>query len=194
MLQHLITSLLAFASTNTDDLFILVLFFAAENARKSAIISGQYLGIGVLVTISFIGAHIGNFVDQRYVGLLGFFPIYLALRAMYAYFKTSDAADPEPVDTAAPGALAVAGVAIANGADNIGVYVPLMTTMSGQEKLVMIIVFGCMTFVWCMLASYLASHPIITRQLDRSGHIITPLVLFCLGVFILVDSGTFSLL
>ncbi len=44
-----------------------------------------------------------------------------------------------------------------------------------------------MTYAWCLLASYLAGHPLIAKQLDKYGHVIMPIVLFCLGIFILIE-------
>jgi cadmium resistance protein CadD (predicted permease) len=89
---------------------------------------------------------------------------------------------------------AIAGITIANGGDNIGVYIPLLTTMAPIEKIQMVIVFVVLVYVWCMAAKKLAGHPPIARQLDRYGHIMMPIVLFLLGIFILYESSTLSLL
>jgi cadmium resistance protein CadD (predicted permease) len=187
----MITSILAFISTNIDDIFILTLFFGSKKFSKTTIVSGQFLGIGVLVIISLIGAYIGNFIGPRYIGLLGLFPIYLAVRQLITLFRSSH--DDENVDVKASGILAIAGVTIANGGDNIGVYVPLLATMSLNDKLQLVIIFIIMTYTWCLLASYLAGHPLVAKQLDKYGHVIMPVVLFCLGIFILIESDSFSL-
>jgi cadmium resistance protein CadD (predicted permease) len=44
-----------------------------------------------------------------------------------------------------------------------------------------------------MAARYLARHPVVAGYLDRFGNIITPLVLFALGIFILWESRSFFL-
>ena len=199
MLQNLITSILAFASTNVDDIFILMLFSGGRKLRSSSIFLGQYLGIGALVVTSFAGAYLGGFFDPRYVGFLGLFPIYLAVKQFIALLKTPSGeagTEEEPEVNATgifSGILAVAGVTIANGADNIGVYVPLLATMTAAEKTQLIVVFAIMTYLWCLAAKYLASHPLIARQLSRYGHIIMPVVLLVLGVYILMVSRSLSL-
>jgi len=194
MLQHIITSVLAFVSTNIDDIFILMLFFGSRKIKESNIVLGQYLGIGALVALSFIGSFVGSFLDQRYVGFLGLFPIYLAIKQAIDLFRHKETEeDAEPV-AKSTGALAVAGVTIANGADNIGVYVPLLTTMTYLEQIQMIAIFAGMTYIWCLTGKYLASHPLVAKQLDRFGHIIMPVVLLLLGVFILFESNSLSLL
>ena len=77
-METILTSIIAFASTNIDDLFILTLFFGDKRYKPLDIYLGQYLGIIVLIAISVSGSLIGNFIDSKYIGLLGLFPIYLA--------------------------------------------------------------------------------------------------------------------
>lgn len=195
MLGNLITSIFAFAATNIDDIFILMLFYGNRKVKGVDIVLGQFTGIGTLVLISFIASYVGNFIDQRYVGILGLFPIYLAIKHIIDHLKNRhDTVQENELVVRSTGFIAIAGVTIANGADNIGVYVPLLTTMEYLEKIQLLMVFLVMTYIWCVLARFLASRPLIARQLDKYGHIIMPIVLFSLGLFILIESGTASLL
>jgi len=194
MQQHVITSLLAFVSTNIDDIFILMLFFGSRKIKESRIVMGQYLGIGTLVALSFVGSFVGNFLDQRYVGLLGMFPIYLAIKQTIALVRHNKTDEDAEAIVKSTSVFAIAGVTVANGADNIGVYVPLLTTMTYMEQIHMVVIFAAMTYLWCLTGKYLASHPLVARQLDRFGHIVMPVVLFLLGLFILFESNSFSLL
>lgn len=196
MIENIITSVLAFVSTNIDDIFLLTLFYGTRKFKSIQIILGQYLGIGTLVLISFVGSYIGSFFDERYIGFLGLFPIYLAIRhivEMIKKDKSDDDEGSEQVKISNAGVVAIAGVTIANGGDNIGVYIPLLTTMSYVEKTALIIIFVVMTYVWCLSAKYLASHPLIAKQLDKYGHVIMPIVLLALGVFIIRESNSLSL-
>lgn len=187
MTEVLITSLLASVSTNIDDIFILMLFFGSKKYSSTQIFLGQYLGIAALVIVSYIFAQIGNFIDPRYIGLLGLFPIYLAIRQCISLLK-SGAAEDSNVDPDKAGILAVAGVTIANGSDNIGVYVPLFATLSNSQMIMLITVFLIMTFVWCVIGKYLARHPLLAKSIARFGHIVMPIILFLLGVYILFES------
>jgi len=193
LIQNLVTSILAFVSTNIDDVFILMLFYSSARFQKSSIVAGQYLGITTLVVISFIASYIGSFVDQRYIGILGLFPIYLAIKQVVAQLRNSDGEDNPGTNLKSSGIVAIAGVTIANGADNLGVYIPLLTTMSAAEKIQLIGVFAIATYLWCRIAQYLASHPLIAKQLSKYGHVIMPAVLLLLGIVILFESRTFSL-
>ena len=85
-----LTSVLAFASTNIDDLFLLTLFFGDKRFKTRDICLGQYLGIGMLLVISYLGVRLGSQVDIRYVGLLGVIPIYLGISQFAGAFRISE--------------------------------------------------------------------------------------------------------
>jgi cadmium resistance protein CadD (predicted permease) len=171
-----------------------MLFYGSRKFRSGTIILGQYLGITTLVAIALIGSFVGNFLDPRYVGLLGLFPIYLGIKGFVAMRKHTETS--EEINTAPNAAefLSIAGVTIANGSDNIGVYIPLMSTMKQSEKIEMIIIFAIMTYLWCFTGKFLSSRPMIARQIDKFGHIIMPFVLLSLGIFILFESGSMTLI
>ena len=196
-MEIILTSILAFASTNIDDIFILTLFFGDKRYKTTDVYLGQYLGIIVLIAISVTGSLIGNFVDSKYIGLLGLFPIYLALRQSLGLIKgenDDEKLEQEEKSISKTGTLSVATVTIANGGDNIGTYVPLFATLTMWDKSIMISLFLIMTSIWLITAKYLTTHPLMARAISKYGHIITPIVLFLLGLFILKENGSFNLL
>lgn len=89
MLSSIITSIISFASTNIDDIFVLMLLYAQVDIKmkKKYIVIGQYLGIGILVVLSLLGAFGLHFVPQKYVGLLGVIPVTLGIKAWIDYKK-----------------------------------------------------------------------------------------------------------
>jgi len=196
MLRSIITAILAFASTNVDDIFLLMLFFGLKKYKPSTIILGQYLGIAALVVISLALAFVGSFISPRYVGFLGLFPIYLAIKQVIDFIrdKSGPGAEGVQISGARFGAIAVAGVTIANGGDNIGIYIPLFTTMEVLEKAILCIVFTIMVYFWCIIARYLAAHRLLANSLSKYAHVIMPIVLFGLGIFILYESKSLTLI
>lgn len=194
MLETIITSILAFASTNLDDIFILMLFFGSKRFTVSKIIIGQYIGIGALVIASLLLSLIGNFIDPRYIGFLGLFPIYLAIKQFIELIRSKDSETEINLDKKGNDLLILAGVTIANGSDNIGVYVPLFTEMTSAEKTIMMVVFVIMTGVWCLAGWYLSQRPLMAKAIERYGHFIMPVVLLLLGIFILIESDALTLL
>jgi cadmium resistance transport/sequestration family protein len=196
-MEIVITSIIAFISTNIDDVFILTLFYGNKKFNNTEILIGQFVGIAALIAISLLGSLVELLIDQAYVGLLGVIPIYLGLKGLWEVFKNEKESEsgPDPAKaTKKNSVLTVAGVTIANGGDNVGVYIPLFATLTWTNKVTMVIVFLLMTFLTCMAAKYLTKHPLLEKVIDKYGHWITPFVLVLLGIYILYESETFGLL
>lgn len=195
-MELIIASIIAFASTNIDDIFILSLFFGDKRYKTRDIYVGQYLGIIALITISLIGSLIGNFIDAKYVGLLGLFPIYLGLKQLLKLVKKEkidEELEKEEKNSRA-GILNVATVTFANGGDNIGTYIPLFSALTTTHKSIVVAIFLAMVLAWLVIAKYLAAHPLLEKLISKYGHIVTPVVLILLGLFIIKENGTFNLL
>ena len=78
---------------------------------------------------------------------------------------------------------------VANGGDNIAVYAPLFASISTlAEVITLVSIFLGVTAVWCTLAYYLVKHRIIASRLSRVGHIVLPVVLIGLGIYILAEA------
>lgn len=88
----------------------------------------------------------------------------------------------------------VATITFANGGDNIGIYVPLFASSNLISLGVILSVFFVMIGVWCYIAYQLSRHSAIANTLASRGKYFVPFVLIALGVFILIDSGTYRLL
>ena len=193
-MEIVIASILAFVSTNIDDIFILILFFGNKKFKGSEIIIGQFLGIVALIAMSMIGSLIGLILPGAYIGLLGLIPLYLGIKGIIAIAKKEKQDEDLELQTNKSNILSVAGTTVANGGDNIGIYVPLFATLTWPKKLSMVTIFLVMTFVWCMMARYFTKHPYVVKGVDKYGHIVAPIVLVFLGLYIMYEAGTFRLL
>ena len=121
-MEILFTSIIAFTSTNLDDIFILTLFYGNKRFKEREIVAGQFLGITTLIAISLIGSLVGLLIDQSYIGLLGLIPIYLGVRGIWDLLKNrenNDQDDDVYKHERKNKSLTVAGVTIANGGDNV---------------------------------------------------------------------------
>lgn len=195
-MEIIITSIIAFTSTNLDDIFILTLFFGNKQFKEKDIVAGQLLGISTLIIISMIGSLIGFFIHQSYIGLLGFIPVYLGIKGIYNLFHNEANDESKPIDqnNQQNKILTVAGVTIANGGDNIGIYVPLFATLTWINKVTMTGIFLGMTILWCVLARYFVKHPVVAKVVAKYGHLVTPIVLVLIGIYILYENKTIELI
>lgn len=186
LLQVLLTAALSFAATNLDDIFILMLLFSgARDARHHRrIVLGQFLGMGVLTLGSLLGAAGLGLLPDLYLRLLGLVPFGLGLRA---WLRRNKAETEDAVSTATDGAvLSTALLTIANGGDNLGVYLPLFAGYTLWQSGLVVLVFGLMTGLWCLLGSSLARLPKLQALLHRYSGVLVPWVLMLLGLSILL--------
>lgn len=183
-------AIVVFASTNVDDIFLLSAFFSDARFTPRQVVTGQLLGIAALVVASVVCSLLAFVVPEGWIGLLGVAPLALGLRGLWelrpgAAREGDEGAAEEPrAQVAGSRVLAVAAVTVANGGDNLGVYIPLF---SSAPRLVPFYaaVFAVMTGVWCALGFYLVNNPWIGDRVRRYGRIALPFVLIGLGLWIL---------
>ncbi|MEW2432393.1 cadmium resistance transporter [Micromonospora sp. NPDC047644] len=177
---------LVFAATDIDDIVILTLFFVAARTtgrpRPWQIVAGQYVGIGALALASAVVAAGLLVVPDPWTGLLGLLPIALGVRALRR-------SDEDETPTVVTGALGVAGVTIANGADNVAVYVPVFRALGPADSAVFLLIFVLLIALWCAVGAWLGGHPRVVRLVERAGHWLVPTIFIGIGVVILVSSG-----
>lgn len=189
------TALLAFVATNIDDIFILTLFFAETGRRFSRwqVVLGQYVGFAALVALSLAGYFARFVAPEEWIGLLGILPIVIGLKKLLEV-RSGKREEAQIEKPAARGVLTVAAVTFANGGDNLGIYTPLFASSNFFELVITLAIFFVLVAVWCALGYFLGRHPAVSVVLEKYGHLIVPFVLIGLGIYIMVESGTFHLL
>jgi cadmium resistance protein CadD (predicted permease) len=193
-------AIMVFASTNIDDVFVLLGFFADPRFRPREVVIGQYAGITALFAASVIGSLLALVIPRAYVGVFGIVAIALgAKKLLYLYLdRNHDPKEMGPVRRDNPGSHAristVAFVTVANGADNIGVYMPTFAVHAGYAIVVFALVFLVMTGLWCLFAHWLVRHPTLGTPIRRYSPRLTPIVLIGIGVLIMFEAGSFELL
>jgi len=175
-----------FAATDVHDIVVLTLLFVAARStgrpRTWQIVAGQYLGIGALALASAVVAAGLLVVPDPWTGLLGLLPIALGVRALLDR-------DADEAPAVVGSTLGVAGVTIANGADNIAVYVPVFRALGPTDSAVYLLVFVVLVALWCAAGAWLGGHPRVVRAVGRAGHRLVPAVFVAIGVVILATSG-----
>lgn len=181
-----------YALTNIDDLLLLAVFFADPAVRIGAVVAGRYLGLLLLLGVSVAAALLALAISPQWVALIGIVPLLLGLRLLLALRRSNDEGDSE--EGAAPSvaarhgfwvqAVTVAGVTVANGGDNLGVYIPLFAAEPAAIA-IYIAIFSVMTLLWCALGYALVNNPLLGHRVRRYGHVLLPVVLIGLGLYVL---------
>jgi cadmium resistance transport/sequestration family protein len=189
MMETILISLITFAATNIDDLIVQTIMYAQTMDRKDAmkIAIGRYIGTYLLLAVSILGIFGVSFLPDSVIGLLGFIPILLGIHSIIE----SRSQDHEEEKTSSFGkktVFASAVLTIANGADNVGVYIAAFSRFTVLELMAALIVFFVLTAVFCWICQKLAEQPLIRDVIAKYEKILVPAVLIILGIIILCES------
>ncbi|MBD2303095.1 cadmium resistance transporter [Nostoc sp. FACHB-87] len=208
----IIIGISAAIATTFDDNLYLTAFFGKVNRhfRPQNIILGEFLGFTVLVLASLPGFLGGLILPTAWIGLLGFLPIAIGINHLLTKETEAETVQTVSVDFSAtktkhrkkslwatlrdPQTYRVSAVTIANGGNNIGIYVPLFASSDLPSLGVILGICYCTVGLWCCLSYVLTRNPLMAPLLTRYGRKVFPLVLIYLGCSILIKSESYQLL
>lgn len=188
----LLTAAGAFVGTNVDDFVVLLLIAVGappEGARGWHVVGGQYLGIATLVALSLAGAEILRAVPLRWVGLFGLIPIALGVRQLLRLRRGDD---DEASAIRADSILAVAFMTIANGGDNISVYVLLFRHLDVAGTALTLLVFAVLIAAWCVAALVTGRYARLVPAVVRAGRWLSPCLFITIGVIVILSTGVLT--
>jgi cadmium resistance protein CadD (predicted permease) len=174
----IVASAVTFAVTNIDDAALLTLFFARRVPTKR-VVAGQYLGFSAIVALSLAGSWAAVAIPSAWFRLLGVLPLAVGVKQLLRLHRVQWNSG-----TGSVGVFSIALVTLANGGDNIGVYVPFFA-MHRTRIGTILLAYAALLILWCAAGKWLGNHPPVLRSVDRYGHFIVPFVFIGLGFYIL---------
>ncbi|MGX6427715.1 cadmium resistance transporter [Levilactobacillus yonginensis] len=195
MLKTILTGVTAYISTGLDYLIILMVIFSrVKHQDRWLVLVGDFVGTIVLVGSSLILALVLGFVPAPWLlGLLGLIPIYLGLKLWFQGDDDDTAAIANQVTNPRSLIMSVAVITMATcGADNVGIYVPLFTTVEPAAIPVILLTFAVMVVLFWEIGYRLACLPKVATVLEKQGRYLTIAVYILIGLYILWDNGTFA--
>lgn len=201
IISTLVQALVLFVATNIDHLALLTLWFVHGQNRPGTtarIFAGQYVGFGVILAVTVVLSAIsGLVIPQEYLRFLGLIPLALGIKAATSEIRervgSRDFEDEEEDDGEAQlkgkkvSVGAVALVTMANGGDEIAVYLPVFALSTWWQIALFSAVFLLLAGVLVALARFITGRMGLAEVLERFEAIIFPSVLILLGVLILAD-------
>ncbi len=195
------SALAVFISTSIDYLLILTIIFVQTRTRNGIlhVAAGQYLGTALLVIVSLLIAFMLHFIPEEWIiGLLGLIPIFLGIRVATKKEGDEEENEAEEVNEKLEAAKAnrlfwtITLITIASGGDNLGIYIPYFASLRTFDIISALIVFGIATAILCYLGYKLSTIRLISETLEKYERVIVPFVYFALGLYIMLESGTFA--
>ena len=186
LLQPLVIATVLFAATNADDLVLLIVFFAQPGCRPRQVVLGSILGLAVLTAASFAAAWLALAAPAGWLPWLGIAPVALGVRWLLRPHE----------DESAPGGTSwrtVAFVTLANGADNLGVYIPAFAIQTFAQKVITAATFTLLSFVLCGLAWTAVRHPTWGPHIRHWSAKLGPFILIAIGLWIVAHYPVFGL-
>lgn len=199
IISTLVQALVLFVATNIDHLALLTLWFVHGQNRPGTtarICAGQYVGFGVILAVTIVLSTIsGLVIPQEYLRLLGLIPLALGIKAAIGEIRERLSADEDDDEDEGEtqlkgnriGVGTVAVVTMANGGDEIAVYLPVFALSTWWQIALFCAVFLALAGVLVALARFITGRMGLAEVLERFEAIIFPSVLILLGVLILAD-------
>jgi cadmium resistance protein CadD (predicted permease) len=195
----------AFVGTNIDNTLVTMALVAGappERARRIAV--GQVIGFTILALMAAAAAAVLFEFSPAVVGLLGLVPLTIGLRGLVGLRKHPGGPDAaaatgrrrrQPAGRAVGRSLTAAAlVTIGAGGDNLAAYIPLFRVggATNLSAVAAVFVVGEVVVTWLVLAG--GRHPKVRTVITRLGRAAVPALLCAIGVLVMVQAGTFSLL
>lgn len=193
LLLALLVSVVAFLATNLENQLILLAYLNHPQYSAQAVSAGYAGATGVILMASYSFSQLIQWLPQNSIHYLGFLPILLGIwELLKLAFKSADSS-PSINVTAKDGKtlqkITAVGIAtLASGGDSLAVFIPLFADSQPAASLIIILTGIGMALLWVKLAEVLSGNAWLSAQLTRYGHILLPLLLIAIGLFILMDT------
>jgi cadmium resistance protein CadD (predicted permease) len=166
-----------------------------DRARRIAV--GQVIGFTLLVLAAGGAAAVLYEFSAAVVGLLGLVPLAIGVRGLFRVQGTVRAAPGARTATrrAVGRSLpAAALVTIGAGGDNLAAYIPLFRVSGTTNIVAILLVFAAGEVALTAVILGGGRHPRARAVMDRLGTVAVPVLLCAIGVLVMAEAGTFSLL
>ena len=212
LISTLVIGISTALATTFDDNLYLTAFFGKVNRtfRPKHIVLGEFVGFTALVLASLPGFFGGLLIPSTWIGLLGLLPIIIGISHLMSREDGGEEVQTVSMNFTSGAnshrhkkslwatlrdrhTYRVSAVTIANGGNNIGIYVPLFASSNLPSLGVILCVCYVAIGVWCCLSYFMTRNPLMAPLLTRYGRKIFPFVLIWLGFSILMKSESYRL-
>jgi cadmium resistance protein CadD (predicted permease) len=185
----------SFVATNLDNLLVLVVLLAATG-RYLPILGGYVVSSLVILAISTVGVALEVWLQPGAVGYLGVIPIGLGLYTLLR--RGGDAAVSLPGYAVAEAGAMRLGVGsfalmLGNSGDSLALLVPLLAETSRQFLPALLASWVLMALLLAGLALIIGGDERLAKRIEDRGSLVIPWIMVAVGLYILLDTATDTL-
>jgi cadmium resistance protein CadD (predicted permease) len=192
-MAHAAAFALAYASSNVDNLLVLTVLYADRSLAPRQAIAGTFLGFVVINAIALSAARLAASVPLPLLGVLGLIPLGLGLRALVLRTRRAPAsASTRPLTLWGGPTLFVAVTMLANGADNVSLFVPLWARLPLAAAAGFALLSSALSPGLAWLARGLSHHLRLEHVVRALGALSMPALFMGIGFYVFVSNGTWG--
>ena len=188
----------SFIATNIDNLLLLVLLQGANPRRRAVVLLGYLGATVVLICVSALGVALGEVLDAGLVGFLGIVPILLGCHMLYQVWKNQGhpQASLNTLSGQSSRGLCVGTLTLmlGNSGDSLAVLLPLLAETGREGQWVLVASYLVCAILWAGLAWNIAGQRALALRIERRGEKIVPWIMIGVGIYILLNTATDTLL
>lgn len=195
-----VASMVTFTATSMDNLLLLVGFRSSDSIRPGVIGLAYLAAVLVVTGLALALAAVVDDVMPFPVGYLGFAPIAIGIWHGIGAFRSTPEPpagtdSPEGARSAdAAGFMSVFITMLANSGDSFLVFTAFLGDTRSWFDGVTAATFVVMAVLWARLSKTLAEHPRFRGPLRGFARFGLPILLICVGLYILLDTPTDTVL
>jgi len=187
----------SFVATNMDNLLLLVVLLGANAKRRSAVLLGFICSNIAVICVSALGVAVGSMLGAGLIGYLGVVPLLLGCHMLYKSW-----AGPHPEDEAVASFanstepkiwLSTFVLLFSNSGDSVAVFLPLLAESGRSAILIIVCSYLAMAVLWTGLSYMISGQRELARRIEHRAEKIIPWMMIGVGIYILMDTATDTL-
>ncbi|MDG1204777.1 MAG: cadmium resistance transporter [Pseudomonadales bacterium] len=186
-----------FAVTNLDNLIILVFLLGQSPNARQHVLMGFVAAVILVIAVSSVGILIGTLLSPSLVGYLGFGPLLIGIYILYQQLRSTENKSTAVISAmGAPSRVWLTTVVLmfSNSADSIAVLLPLLAESGSMPTLLIVSIYLLTSILWCAISIKIASNADLAKRINDRGEKLVPWVMIAVGIYVLSNTGTDSLL
>lgn len=195
MIETILTAIVTFIATSIDEIPVLFMLYASNKGKTKIITFSYFLGAFTLVGIGLLGSlGLGLIAPQWLLGLFGLVPLFLGIKILIRGEDDEDEAEGVKRSLKKYNVLGtqIFAITLGLGADDLAVYIPLFTTFTGWEVLLVILTFALAISIICRISYMLTSIQALTEFIEEYERFIIGILFSAIGIYIMYKCGTFA--